>query len=78
MRPSPERTNVASNPDEYPIKEVAEMFHVNTVTVMRWIRQGKLKAFKRRNYWYVYHADLQAYAQQEVDGKNDRRFNSAK
>lgn len=42
-------------------KEVAEKFKVTYLTVFRWIKSGKLKAFKVGKQYRVKREDLEAF-----------------
>lgn len=42
-------------------KEVAEKFKVTYLTVFRWIKSGKLKAFKVGKQYRVKQEDLEAF-----------------
>ena len=45
-------------------KEVAEKFKVTYLTVFRWIKSGKLKAFKVGKQYRVKHENLEAFIEQ--------------
>lgn len=42
----------------YTIKEVAEMFKIDKLTVSQMLREGRLKGFKIGNVWRVKESDL--------------------
>ena len=45
-------------------KEVAEKFKVTYLTVFRWIKSGKLKAFRVGKQYRVKQEDLEAFIEQ--------------
>lgn len=56
--------NVMKNDTVFSSKEVAEKFKVTYLTVFRWIKSGKLKAFKVGKQYRVKQEDLEAFIEQ--------------
>lgn len=56
--------NVMKNDMVFSSKEVAEKFKVTYLTVFRWIKSGKLKAFKVGKQYRVKQEDLEAFIEQ--------------
>lgn len=56
--------NVMKNDVVFSTKEVAEKFKVTYLTVFRWIKSGKLKAFKVGKQYRVRQEDLEAFIEQ--------------
>jgi len=48
----------------YTIEEVAEMLKVVYMTVYRWVRQGKLKAFRVGKKYMIKKSDIEALIEQ--------------
>lgn len=48
----------------YTSKEIAEMFKVTYLTVFRWIKSGKLKAFKAGKQYRIKQVDLDHFIQE--------------
>ena len=48
------------NDKVYTIGEVAEHYKLNPMTVWRWIRKGKLPAFKIGRFYRIKASDLEA------------------
>jgi len=53
--------NVMKDDAVFSTKEVAEKFKVTYLTVFRWIKSGKLKAFKVGKQYRVKQEDLEAF-----------------
>lgn len=54
----------------YTSKEIAEMFKVTYLTVFRWIKSGKLKAFKVGKQYRIKQVDLDYFMQEsKPEGK---------
>lgn len=53
--------NVMKDDAVFSTKEVAEKFKVTYLTVFRWIKSGKLKAFKVGKQYRVKREDLEAF-----------------
>ena len=53
-------------------KEVAGILRLNDQTVLRYVREGKLKAIKVGKQYLVKEADLQAY----LDGAGDSELST--
>jgi excisionase family DNA binding protein len=51
--------------DIYTVSQVATILDVTENTVREQIRNGKLKAYKKLNRWYVYKKDLDNYIKSE-------------
>ena len=49
-------------------KEVAEKLRVSEQTVLRWLRNGKLKGVKVGKLWRVREEDLQELIKEEENG----------
>jgi excisionase family DNA binding protein len=45
----------------YTPEEIAEKLKMSKLTVMNWLRSGKLKGLKAGRYWRVRASDLNAY-----------------
>ncbi len=56
--------NVMKDDAVFSTKEVAEKFKVTYLTVFRWIKAGKLKAFKVGKQYRVKQEDLEAFIEQ--------------
>jgi len=54
-------------PKFYTPEEVAGILKVNPKTVLRWIREGKLKAVKAGRLWRVREEDLEAFLSPEEE-----------
>jgi excisionase family DNA binding protein len=51
--------------------QVAERLHLSPLTVVDWLRQGKLRGVKLSKHWRVREGDLQAFITAHVvDGKS--------
>jgi len=50
--------------DFYSVREVAEMIGVNTRTVLKWINDGKIKAYKFGDLWKIKKTDYEEFVQQ--------------
>jgi len=51
------------NEEVYSSKEVADKFKVTYLTVFRWIKSGKLKAFKVGKQYRIKQEDLDTFIQ---------------
>lgn len=56
--------NVMKDDAVFSTKEVAEKFKVTYLTVFRWIKSGKLKAFKVGKQYRVKQEDLETFIEQ--------------
>ncbi len=56
--------SVMKNDTIFSSKEVAEKFKVTYLTVFRWIKSGKLKAFKVGKQYRVKQEDLETFIEQ--------------
>lgn len=56
--------NVMKDDAVFSTKEVAEKFKVTYLTVFRWIKAGKLKAFKVGKQYRVKQEDLETFIEQ--------------
>ena len=52
-------------------EEIAAILSVHPRTVMRWLREGKLKGLKVGRLWRVRLEDLEAFIRGEKGGESD-------
>jgi len=55
----------------YTVSAIAELLHVHEATVRQWLREGKLQGrnFGGRTGWRVKESDLNAFLNDEPEGK---------
>lgn len=58
----------------YTPEQVARLLQVRTITVHRWLREGKLKGFRIGRLWRISHSHLEEFLAFEFDilKHNDR------
>jgi len=49
------------------VRQIAEKLQVNTETVYRWLRDGKLTGYKANRLWRVSEQDLGAFLQRRQE-----------
>jgi predicted site-specific integrase-resolvase len=49
------------NNNIYTVKSAAELLKSNPQSIRRLINEGKLKASKKLNKWYILHSDILEY-----------------
>jgi len=46
------------------VRQIAEKLQVNTETVYRWLRDGKLTGYRANRLWRIGESDLEAFLKQ--------------
>lgn len=54
------------------VRQIAEKLQVNTETVYRWLRDGKLAGYKANRLWRVGEQDLEAFLRQRREPSGTR------
>ena len=49
------------------VRQIAEKLQVNTETVYRWLRDGKLTGYRANRLWRVSEQDLEAFLRQKQE-----------
>ncbi|MCJ7576775.1 MAG: helix-turn-helix domain-containing protein [Dehalococcoidia bacterium] len=62
------RTSDAMDHKFYTTQEIADIFRVDYMTVYRWIRAGKLKAYKIEKQYRITELDLERFLNQRRRG----------
>ena len=47
------------------VRQIAEKLQVNTETVYRWLRNGKLTGYRANRLWRIGESDLEAFLEQK-------------
>ena len=54
------------------VRQIAEKLQVNTETVYRWLRAGKLTGYRANRLWRVGESDLEAFLKRRQEPVNTR------
>ena len=54
------------------VRQIAEKLQVNTETVYRWLRDGKLTGYRANRLWRVSEQDLEAFLQRKREPARTR------
>jgi len=54
------------------VRQIAEKLQVNTETVYRWLRDGKLTGYRANRLWRVSEQDLEAFLKQRQEPVSTR------
>jgi len=54
------------------VRQIAEKLQVNTETVYRWLRNGKLAGYKANRLWRIGDLDLNAFLQHRQEPDDTR------
>lgn len=54
------------------VRQIAEKLQVNTETVYRWLRNGKLTGYRANRLWRIGEYDLEAFLRQKREPVNTR------
>ena len=54
------------------VRQIAEKLQVNTETVYRWLRNGKLTGYRANRLWRIGQSDLEAFLRQKQEPVNTR------
>jgi len=49
------------------VRQIAEKLQVNTETVYRWLRDGKLTGYRANRLWRISEQDLEAFLRQKQE-----------
>ena len=52
------------------VRQIAEKLQVNTETVYRWLRDGKLSGYRANRLWRIAEQDLEAFLKQRREPVN--------
>jgi len=54
------------------VRQIAEKLQVNTETVYRWLRKGKLTGYRANRLWRVGESDLEAFLNRKQEPASTR------
>ncbi len=62
-------------PRDYEVEHIADLFDVSYYTVRKWLREKKLRGYKRGKKWYVLRQDLIDFANSMYGPTHEDAFN---